>query len=119
MLCFLLGRRMFQGESLTRGDLQHAIGVMGLLHAPGSRRGEGGEDGALEPEPEPQPEPEPKSQGYASGSRAEAGAEAGAGAGEDGGRGGRWVVGLLERYPETVAVFSAAAPEHFAHPAVM
>jgi hypothetical protein len=26
---------------------------------------------------------------------------------------------LLERYPETVAVFSAAAPEHFAHPAVM
>ena len=59
-----------------------------------------------EPAPEPEPEPEPEVEvevAVASPYRA----------------GATWVVGLLERYEETVRLFSAAKPEHFAHPEVI
>ncbi len=90
MLCFLVGRKMFDGATVSSNDLNQVMEAMGLATV---------KNPGLEPEPEP--EPEPGADGAATSSKA------------------RWVVGLLERYAETVALFSAAAPEHFAHPEVM
>ena len=94
MLRFLLGRPMFDlglpGEELGELELRQALGVMGLLDddtaSAGSNPG-GGCGVSAEPEPEPE-------QMVAN----------------DVPKGARWVVGLLERYEETVALFSRAAP---------
>ena len=90
MLCFLLGRKMFDGATVSFNDLKRLMEAMGLVMV---------NNCDLEPEPEPQREP--GVDGATASSKA------------------RWVVGILERYAETVALFSAAAPEHFAHPEVM
>ena len=95
MLCFLLGRKMFDGATIDSNDLNRAMEVMGLASsaaAAATERRTSGTRSGIEPEPEP---------------RAVAGPKA------------RWIVGLLERYAETVALFAAAAPEHFVHPEVM
>ena len=95
MLCFLLGRKMFDGATLMPNDLNRVMEAVGLA------RGQCAMVRNSEIEPEPEPEPEPSVDGAETSPKA------------------RWVVGLLERYAETVALFSAAAPEHFAHPEVM
>ena len=110
MLCFLLGREMFDGATIDSNDLNRAMKVMGLASSAdaaeedmrtsglteeanaGAKRSTRCTGSGLEPEPEPHAGAGPKV---------------------------RWVVGLLERYAETVALFSAAAPQHFVHPEVM
>ena len=110
MLCFLLGRKMFDGATIDSNDLNRAMNVMGLASSAaaaaterrtsglaqevdaGTKRSTHCTRSGTEPEPEPCAVTGPKA---------------------------RWIVGLLERYAETVALFAAAAPEHFVHPEVM
>ena len=54
MLCFLLGRKMYEGAGLGEADLEHAMTVMGLADPDEGGRGEGPEwvVGLLEHYPE-------------------------------------------------------------------
>lgn len=96
MLSFLLGRKMFDGATVHRCHLNQVMEVMGLREHMGNKddKCEDAEAGTIGINFVPEPEPEVKKKA-------------------------RWVVGLLERYAETVALFSAASPQHFAHPEVM
>jgi hypothetical protein len=123
MLSFLLGRRMYDGASLSVDDLAHAMAIMGLAPrvphmprvslVPRSEEEEGEEEEEEEEEKTTKAKTKTKTKpktmmGAASEQPQSVRRE-----------GPRWVVGLLERYSETVGMFAAAAPLHFAHPPVI
>ena len=117
MLSFLLGRRMYDGASLSVDDLAHAMAIMGLAPRVPRVPRSGEEEGEEEEEKttktktktKTKPKTKPKTKmGAASAQPRSVRRE-----------GPRWVVGLLERYSETVGMFAAAAPVHFAHPPVI
>ena len=113
MLSFLLGRRMYDGASLSVDDLAHAMAIMGLaprvprVPRSGEEEGEEGEEKTTKTKTKTKTKPKTK-MGAASAQPRSVRRE-----------GPRWVVGLLERYSETVGMFAAAAPVHFAHPPVI